>query len=108
MLNYLGYEVEFARDGDEAIELYQKAKESGKTFDAVVMDLTVAGGLGGKEAIKQLLGIDPNIRAIVSSGYSNDPIMADYKKYGFCSVVTKPYKLTDLSEAVYKAIKMIS
>ena len=104
MLKFLGYKVEFARDGIEAIELYKKAKESGKPFDAVILDLTVPGGMGGKEAFGKLLEIDPEVKAIVSSGYSNDPIMADYKEYGFRGVVAKPYKLRELSEELHRVI----
>lgn len=82
-LSLAGYEVELTADGAEAIEAYRKAREAGQTFDAVIMDLTIPGGVGGKEAIKKLLEIDPGAKVIVSSGYSTDPIMADCKKYGF-------------------------
>ena len=105
MLIHLGgYEVEFAKDGVEAIELYEKAKKSGRTFDGIILDLTVPGGMGGKEAIKKLLQIDPGARAIVSSGYFNDPIMSDYKKYGFKGVVAKPYEIDELSETLQKVL----
>lgn len=100
LLKYIGYEVEFAGDGAEAIELYKKAKASGRPFEAVILDLTIPGGMGGKEAIKKLIEIDPEVRAIVSSGYSNDPIMADFREYGFSSVVSKPYKIEELSQAL--------
>ncbi len=104
MLKSIGYEVEFAVDGEESIDLYKKAKESGQPFDAVIMDLTIPGGMGGKEAIKRLTIIDPEVKAIVSSGYSNDPIMADYKGYGFSGVIVKPYKIKELSEELNKVI----
>ena len=104
MIEVLGYEVEFAKDGAEAIELYKKAKESAQPFEAIIMDLTIPGGMGGKETIQELIEIDPEIRAIVSSGYSNDPIMADYRKYGFCGVIAKPYKIKELGEILYKVI----
>ncbi|HEX3035747.1 MAG TPA: response regulator [Thermodesulfobacteriota bacterium] len=102
MLSQVGYEVEFTSDGNGVIELYGKAKESGKPFDVVIMDLTIPGGMGGKEAIKKLFEIDPKVRAIVSSGYSNDPVMSEYRKYGFRGVVAKPYKIEELSKTVYE------
>ncbi|MEW6520231.1 MAG: PAS domain S-box protein [Thermodesulfobacteriota bacterium] len=97
MLGYLGCETAAARDGSEAIALYVQAREEGRPFDAVLMDLTIAGGMGGKEAIGKLRAIDPEVKAVVSSGYANDPIMAKYQDYGFCGVVPKPYKIHELS-----------
>jgi two-component system, cell cycle sensor histidine kinase and response regulator CckA len=97
MLAYLGYEVTFARDGDDAIGQFIQARELGKAFDAVILDLTVPGGMGGKAAIEKLLRIDPQIKAIVSSGYSDDPIMANFAAYGFSGVIAKPYKVAELS-----------
>jgi signal transduction histidine kinase/CheY-like chemotaxis protein len=108
MLTALGYEAELAQEGAEAIGAYQKARESGRPFDAVIMDLTVPGGMGGKEAVKKLLEIDPNARAIVSSGYSNDPVMAEFAKYGFRGIMIKPYRMKDLSEVMRQVIKMES
>ncbi len=104
LLKCVGHQVAFARDGAEAIELYKKAQEAGQPFDAVIMDLTIPGGMGGKEAINKLLDIDPEIKAIVSSGYSNDPVMSEFKRYGFSGVVAKPYEIVELSEAVDKVI----
>ncbi len=104
MLKSLGYEVEFANDGTEAIEIYQKALEAGRPFDVVIMDLTIPGGVGGKEAIQKLRGIDPDVKAIVSSGYSNDPIMADSPKYGFRGVIIKPYRIEGFSKTLHEVI----
>ena len=105
MLQHIGYkEVECAKDGAAAIKLYQKAMESGKPFTAVIMDLTIPGGMGGKEAIEKLLKIDPKVKAIVSSGYSSDPIMSEYREYGFSGVIAKPYTLDGLSRALHEVI----
>ncbi|MEJ2716245.1 MAG: PAS domain S-box protein [Deltaproteobacteria bacterium] len=104
LLALIGYEVEFAEDGAEAVEMYRKAKNSSAPFNAVIMDLTVPGGIGGKEALDKLRAIDPEIKAIVSSGYSNDPIMANYRTYGFSGVVAKPYSAEDLGKALSKVL----
>lgn len=104
ILKNLKYEVEAARDGAEAIELYKKAFESSKPFNAIVMDLTIPGGMGGKEAVKKLLEIDPKTKAIVSSGYANNPILADFKEHGFRDVLNKPYDINDLDEILQKLI----
>jgi PAS domain S-box-containing protein len=100
----LGYEVGFAADGEKAVELYAAARGSGRPFDAVIMDLTIPGGTGGREAIEKLRAIDPGVRAIVSSGYSNDPVMARFRDFGFRGVVSKPYTAASLAEAVKKAL----
>ena len=99
-LKVMGFETAKAEDGREAMELYREAKESGHAFDVVIMDLTIPGGMGGKETIKKLLAYDPAAAAIVSSGYSNDPIMSNYEAYGFKGVIKKPYRIEDLSDAL--------
>ena len=104
MLSQIGYEVECARDGQEAIALYEEAKRSGRAFAALIMDLTIPGGMGGKEAIRLLLELDPYCQAIVSSGYSDDPIMAEFATYGFSGVIAKPYKVSELSKILHKVI----
>lgn len=100
MLASLGYEVDFAVDGESAIARYKEGIEREKKYDFVIMDLTIPGGMGGKEAIHHLLQLDPEIVAIVSSGYANDPIMANYKDHGFVALLTKPFSLEDLSGVV--------
>jgi CheY-like chemotaxis protein len=100
-----GYEVESAADGQMALVHYVKAQQQGKPFDVVILDLTIPGGLGGKETIKKLLEIDPQAKAIVSSGYSNDPIMAQFGEYGFKGVAAKPYSIKILSQAVHDAMQ---
>lgn len=105
MLICYGYRVALARDGQETIELYKKAMEMGEPFDTVVMDLTVPGGLGGIETLSILRRIDPEVKAIISSGYANDPVVSDYEKYGFSGVVTKPYKFDELNEILNKVIE---
>lgn len=100
MLTSMGYTVEVSSDGVEAVEKYFAARASGTPFDVVIMDLTIPGGMGGKDAIQKLRAIDPAVKAIVSSGYSNDPIMAEFENYGFCGVVAKPYSIKTLSEIV--------
>ena len=107
MLGQCGYEAEFAEDGEGAIELYKKAKESGAPFDAVIIDLIIPAGMGGKEAIKKLIEIDPAIRAIVSSGYSDDPVMSNFKEYGFKDAMAKPYEIADLRQMLHKVISGI-
>jgi len=97
MLDELGYTAECAENGAEAVDLYRKRKEEGTPFAAVILDLTIPGGVGGKEAITALLKIDPDVKAVVSSGYSTDPVMANYLEYGFSAVLTKPYLLQDMS-----------
>lgn len=105
MLSSLGFTTESACDGTEAIILYKKAMETNSPFDAVLMDLTIPGGMGGKETIAELLKIDPDVKAVVSSGYSNDTIMAHYKEYGFCGVVPKPYKVHEVARVLSETIK---
>lgn len=105
MLKALGYEVESANDGLEAIKKYKDAKEKGKPFNAVIMDLTIPGGMGGKEAIVRLKEIDPDVRAIVASGYSNDPVISDFRGFGFSGSLTKPFRIEELSRTVHRVLK---
>jgi PAS domain S-box-containing protein len=104
MLERLGYEVQNAVNGEEAINRYITAQQEGRAFTAVIFDLTIPGGMGGKEALHQILDRDPEVKAIVSSGYSDDPIMADFQKYGFSDVLVKPYRISELSKTLQKVI----
>ena len=104
MLRYMGYEVELAVDGAEAIKMYRDAMESGKTYDAVILDLTNKFGMGGIEAVKRLLEIDPEIRAIVATGYCTDSILTDFREYGFRAAMAKPFMMKELAEAMGKAL----
>ncbi len=104
LLTLLGYDVATAKDGSECIEMYKAATESGQPFSVVIMDLTVPGGMGGKVAIQKLLEIDAKVKAIVSSGYSTDPIMSNYQHYGFKGIVPKPYNAVELSRVLQELI----
>ncbi len=98
MIKVLGHEGEFAKHGEEAIEKYKASMESGNPFDLVILDLTIRGGMGGAETIGRLLAVNPKIKVIVSSGYSDDAVVADFHKYGFTARLTKPYKLQELRD----------
>jgi PAS domain S-box-containing protein len=99
-LGSLGYEGEAVASGEEAVVAYRGAKDAGRPYSAIIMDLTIPGGMGGKEAVRRLRDLDPDVRAIVSSGYSNDPVMADPGKFGFRGVIAKPYRMRELAEVV--------
>lgn len=105
LLNELGYDASFAQNGREAVALYQRAREEKKPFDVVIMDLTIPGGMGGEEAIRQLRALDPDVKAIVSSGYSNDPVMADFEKHGFQGVIVKPYSVENFSTTLHTVLE---
>ena len=105
MLSDLGYKVKTARNGEEALAHYNESIEAGKQFDVVIVDLVVQGGLGGKETLERLLKIDPDACVIVSSGYSNDPVMANYEKYGFKGVLAKPYQIEEMNEILKRVFK---
>jgi signal transduction histidine kinase/ActR/RegA family two-component response regulator len=106
LLDGMGYTVTATKNGEGAIAAYKKAIDEGSRFDIVIMDLTIKGGIGGKEAIKEIAAIDPKVKAIVSSGYSNDPIMASPQEYGFRAVLAKPYTLRDLKEAINTILEL--
>jgi CheY-like chemotaxis protein len=100
LLTRLGLEPTVTADGGEAVRQYAMAKMDGKRFDLVIMDLTVPGAMGGADAMKEILKIDPHARGIVSSGYSSDPVMANFRAHGFCGMVPKPYRLADFARAI--------
>jgi DNA-binding NtrC family response regulator len=95
ILKKTGHDVTFVREGDTAIEKYKIAKEQGEPFDLIIVDLTIKEGRGGKSTIEELLKIDPGVKAIVSSGYSRDPIIVEYRNFGFIDYLLKPYKIEE-------------
>ena len=104
MVASLGHDLVSAEDGRKAIDLFRQARESGNPFDLVILDLTVKGGMGGEEAIGKIRDIDPGVKAVVSSGYSDSPILADYLAYGFSAVLNKPYMIDDLKHCLNQFI----
>ncbi len=105
ILRRIGFLVETAADGAKAVEAYRAALERGQRFDLVVMDLTVPGGMGGLAAMRELREIDPQVRAIVSSGYSSDPVMSDHRAYGFAGMIPKPYRITDFAKVIRQVLE---
>ncbi len=105
MLEKLGCEVECVKDGRDAVFEYKRADVHGKKFDAVIMDLTIHGGMGGQETLEVLKKYDPGVTAIVSSGYSNDQLMGNYKEHGFKGVIAKPYRIDELEEVLNSVFK---
>ncbi|MBN2158409.1 MAG: PAS domain S-box protein [Spirochaetes bacterium] len=104
MLEHIGFSVEIALDGREAVDLYEKSLAAGTPYDLVILDLTIPGGMGGKKTIELLTALDPGVKAIVSSGYSNDLIMANYTDYGFKGVIAKPYRIEELGKVIKQVL----
>ena len=102
MLRYLGYDVQCVAEGKEALDRYQEAFHTQRPFSAVILDLTVPGGLGGKDIMRQLQEFDPHVKGIVASGYCNDPVISRYSAFGFHGVVAKPFRLTELSQVLHQ------
>jgi len=100
MLEYLGFEVDFAHDGEEALRSYSASLQEGRPYTATILDLTIPGGMGGKETLRKMKAIHPEAAVIVSSGYSNDPVLARFQEFGFSGVIVKPYNLLDLSKVL--------
>lgn len=105
MLGWLGHEVVSASHGEEALELYQKHREAGEPIDIIIMDLTIPGGMGGQTAVKEILAMNPEAKVVVSSGYSNDPIMAHYGEHGFVAAIVKPFQLRDITRVLNQLLK---
>jgi len=104
-LTRLGYKVSQAATALGGVNIYREKFEAGERFDAVILDLTLPGGMGGKEALKKLIEIDPTVNAIVSSGYATDPSMSRYQDFGFHGVIAKPYEAAELGKIVYDVIE---
>jgi DNA-binding NtrC family response regulator len=105
ILIFLKYEVMTAKDGQNAVDLYKKEKAAGSPFDVVILDLSVPTGLGGKETIELLRSVDPEVKAVVSSGFTNDPVVQDFSRYGFCERLTKPYNIQAMKNLLENIIK---
>lgn len=103
-LKNIGHKAILVQDGAEAIRQYQECRTTGKPVDLVIMDLTIPGGMGGQEAAKHILALDPEAKLIVTSGYSNDPVMANYSHYGFQFAIIKPFSLKELIAAITTAL----
>ncbi|HPF32895.1 MAG TPA: response regulator, partial [Candidatus Sabulitectum sp.] len=99
-----GYSCDFAEEGEEAVQMYREAMEQGRRYRAVIMDLTIPGGFGGAQAVRQVLQIDPEAVVIVSSGYAGNDVMANYESYGFRGVLAKPYTMSELSDSLLRAM----
>lgn len=105
ILAFLKYDVMSAKDGQAAVDLYKKEKDAGSPFDVVILDLSVPHGMGGKETISMLRSVDPDVKAVVSSGYTNDPVVQDFSRYGFCERLTKPYNINAMKNLLDNVIK---
>jgi CheY-like chemotaxis protein len=104
MLTIMGFESLTAASGEQAIEIYAAAQDTEHPVDLVIMDLTIPGGMGGKEAVKGILALQPNARVIVASGYSNDPILAHFAEYGFCAAIVKPFQFMEFKKTILEAL----
>lgn len=105
MLKFLGYDVEVANHGESAIELFKKALQAGTPFDAAILDITIPGGMGAQETMPKLVALDPGVKGIISSGYSTNPMIVDYRSFGYAAVIVKPYGFKELGEALDTAFR---
>ena len=101
-LERMGFEVSLAEDGEQAVQLFQEALAQGRPFDGVILDLTIRGGMGGKETIQRLLGIDPSVKALLISAYDTDPVFSNFRQFGFIGALAKPYDIFELSDMILK------
>ncbi len=108
MLDHMGYTVTCCRDGTEAIEAYQRAMAENRPIAAVILDITIPGGMGGYETFKHLCGLNPDLKAILSSGYTNSPLMANFAEYGFAGVIAKPYTVDKLQDVLFRVLSHAS
>ncbi len=104
MLNKAGYSATLVRDGQEALDAYSLAMKMKQPFDAVIMDMTIPGGMGGLETIKRLRQIDAHVKAIVSSGYANDPVLGEFRAHGFAAILNKPFNIQDLAAVLAEVL----
>ncbi len=104
MLSYFGNKIVFAENGHEAIEIYTEYFNSNRSIDIIIMDLTIPGSMGGKDAVQEILKIDPEAKVIVASGYSNDPVMAHCQEYGFKASIAKPFRLAELNKLINEVL----
>lgn len=102
MLKHLGVDVVTAENGEEAVTLYRQAMATGRCFDTVILDLVVPGGMGGETTMRKHLKINPDVKGIVSSGYSEDPILKDFRTHGFVNAIAKPYDLHAMCNVLNK------
>jgi len=102
----MGFEIETAREGNEAVKMYQDALAAKRPYDIVILDLVIQEGVDGKETIARLLQIDPGVRAIVSSGFVKDPTMSDFWESGFIEILPKPYKTNELEDVIKRVLEM--
>ncbi len=104
MLTRLGYQSSLVPDGKAAVDAYRSARTDGTPYDAVILDLTIPGGMGGIEAVKHILDLDPTAKALVSSGYSESAALAQYGRYGFRGIITKPYSLETMGRTLQSVL----
>ena len=107
-LRQMGHEVELVEDGRRAVEAYRRARDQGRPFDAVLLDLTVRGGIGGAEAVHSLLQLDPSVKAIVMSGYANDPVLQEPERHGFKGAMPKPFNVRKLQEILSQVLRPVN